>query len=376
MKIAIIKGVIASYSEGFYDRLFSRSDVFVKVYCQDRIPGMNLKTVHHKYPNNVKLLKFISLKNDKLSWQFIPWKEILRGYDIVFIQGNPRNVSHALFATFLRLIQRKVVLWTQGHSFRSNAITENIRLLWSRIFKFLLLYTDAEVSYLRQKGFTSNYMLGQNNGLDQHKIDAISLLWPAARLQQWRATHNFENRILLLSCARLDKKNKFEYVVTALPTIVARIPNMLWCVIGSGTERAELESMANKAGLAKHVRFIGELYEEEELAPWFLSSEILVHPAAIGLSLLHAFGYGLPVVTHGNSAFHGPEYAAFEPELTGRNFGENDVQDLARTVVGLLEDAEARLRMKNYVLRIVREKYNVDIMVERFIKIAKQAYYS
>ena len=376
LKIAIIKGVIASYSEGFYDRLFSHSDLFVRVYCQDHIPGMDLKTVHHKYANNVKLLKFISLKNDKLSWQCIPWKEILRGYDIVFIQGNPRNLSQLLFATYLRLIGRKVILWTQGHSFQSNAITENIRLLWSRMFRFLLLYTDAEVSYLRRKGFTSNYMLGQNNGLDQRRIESAILLWNDHRSNEWRKQHDLENRFLILSCARLSAKNKLCQFVQALPKIIVQIPNVMWCIIGSGKEKAELTSMVFDFGVADHVRFVGELYDEEDLAPWFLSSHIFVHPAAIGLSMMHAFGYGLPVITHGNAYRQGPEYGAFEAEVTGRTFEQDNIQSLSDAVITLLKDEDARLRMKHNVKKIAREDYNVDVMVERFIKIARQAYAS
>lgn len=373
LKIAIIVSVIPSYREGFYDRLFSRNDLLVKVYCQDRIPGMNLKTIHNKYPNNVQLLKFFATKRETLSWQFIPWKEVLSDYDVVFIEGNPRNLSHALFASFLRLFRKKVVLWTMAHSFRCNALTENVRLLWTRIFDFLFVYTDAEVDFLRRKGFTENYIVGMNNGLDQKNIDAAILMWPETRLQEWRNAQNLENRTLVLSCARLEPKNKFQQFVLALPAIVDRIPSLLWCVIGNGTEKAELESMVNTSGLSQHVRFVGELYNEAELAPWFLSSAIFVHPAAIGLGILHAFGYGLPVVTHGNSELHGPEYTAFEPELTGRNIYEGDIQHLSETVIKLLLDNEARASMKSYVQKVARGKYNVDVMVERFVQIAKRA---
>jgi len=64
---------------------------------------------------------------------------------------------------------------------------------------------------------------------------------------------------------------------------------------------------------------------ESDLAPWFLSSELFIHPGAIGLSLLHSFGYGLTVITHDNKMLHNPEYAIFEPELTGRNFHKSDI---------------------------------------------------
>jgi glycosyltransferase involved in cell wall biosynthesis len=373
LNIAVITNIIPSYREGFYDRVLSRKDLFVKVYCQSKIPGMNFITLHDKYPNNVQLLHFITANRQFLSWQFIPWKEILSGYDVVFVSGNPRIISDVLAAVILKLTQRKVVLWTMAHSYRANKIREKVRLLWSRLFKYIFVYTDAEVEYLKRKGFRNHYMVGMNNGLDQKKIDAAISKWPEPRLKEWRRENKLEGRTLLLSCSRLEPKNKYQLFVQALPAIVDRIPNIVWCVIGDGSAKGELEFKINAAGLSQHARLVGELYNEEELAPWFRSSELFVHPAAIGLSIMHAFGYGLPVVTHGNPETQNPEYAAFEPGLTGRNYKEDDIHDLSETVINLLRDHEERAKMKDYVQRVAREKYNVDVMVERFVDIANRA---
>lgn len=373
IRIAIITNIITTYRQGFYDRLFAREDIFVKVYCQNNIPGINLASIHERYPDNVSIVKFYSAKKEKIVWKFIPWNEIINNYDVVFVSGNPRDLSDAVFATYLRLVGKKVVLWTQAHSFGANALTEKIRHFWTRMFKNIFVYTDAEMIYLRNRGFKSNFILGMNNGLDQKVIDATILTWTDSRLKEWRQSNLLNNKILLLSCARLDAKNKFEQVIRALPMMLAKVSNLIWCVIGDGDEKDNLESMVKTAGLEKHVRFIGSIYQEDELAPWFLSSELLIHPAAIGLTLLHSFGYGLPVVTHGETKLHNPEYAAFEPERTGRNFNIGDIQSLADTVVDLLSDRVARSNMKSYSLKVAREKYNVDIMVERFVQIAKKA---
>lgn len=373
IRVAIIKGLMANYSGGFYDRLFARKDLLVKVYCQESTPGMNLKAIHDKYSDNVQIVKSYSIKQDRLSWHFLPWEEILSDYDVIFIEGNPRNLSHALLATWSKICKKKVVLWTMAHSHRNNALTENLRLLWSRIFDFLLVYTDAEVEFLRRKGFKNNYIVGQNNGLDQKSIDSTILLWPQPRLQKWQTANGLDNHTLILSCARLEPKNKFNQLIEALPIIIDKVPNLLWCIIGNGVEQKNLELMIKTSGLEKNIRFVGELYDEEDQAPWFLSSEILVHPGAVGLSLLHAFGYGLPVVLHGNSHQHGPDYAAFTPELTGRNFSIDNIADLAETIIRLLRDDKERANMKKYVQEVARENFNVDIMVERFVHIAKKA---
>ncbi len=374
IRIALIVSIIPSYREGFYDRLFSRTDMFVKVYCQGRVRGTNIKTIHNKYPDNVRLLSFVGAKREKLTWQFIPWKEVFSNYDVIMVEGNPRNLSHAVLASLMRFSCHPVILWTMAHSFRGNSFSENIRLFWSLIFDFLFVYNDGEVEFLRRRGFGGKYLVGMNNGLDQKEIERAILMWPDERLQEWRVAKRLERSTILLSCARVEAKNGFDQLVLALNTIIQRVPDAVWCLIGDGPEKLRLESMVSAAGLAEHVRFIGELYDETELAPWFLSSKIFVQPSAIGLSIMHAFGYGLPVITHGNANVQGPEYSAFQPGRTGRNYREGDLHDLSSTVVGLLLDDDARAKMRTHVKKIVKEEYNVDIMVERFAQIAKKAF--
>lgn len=370
MKIAIITNIIPTYREGFYDRLFDNKELDVTVFCQDHIPGMNLKPIHKKYGERIKLVKFISAQKEKIVWQFLPWREIFKDYDVVFVAGNPRVLSDVFIATALYFTGKKIVLWTQGHSYRNNRITERIRLMWSRLFNFIFVYTDKEIDFLRSNKFIKNYILGMNNGLDQKAIDNVTLQWTQDKLEDWRRLQNIDNKIIILSCARLDEKNKFEMIIQALPIIVEKIPNLIWCLIGDGNEKNNLISHIKQRSLEEHVRFIGSIYDEYEIAPWFLSSRILIHPAAIGLSLLHAFGYGLPVITHNRYELHNPEYAAFESKLTGLNFLYNDSQNLATTILLLVNNNDDLAMMKSNVLKIAREKYNVEIMVSRFIQIA------
>lgn len=367
INVAIITNIITTYREGFYDRLFKRDDLDVKVYCQDYMPGMNLISIHKKYGDRIKIIKYISAKKERIVWQFLPWREILTKYDVVFIGGNPRVLSDVLMSTTMHFMKKNIVHWTMAHSFRANYIAENIRLKWSKIFKNIFVYTDKETVFLRKKGFKNNFILGMNNGLDQKEIGHTAASWTEDRLKAWRTNNDLGNRPLILSCARLDAKNKFDLVIRSLPQIIDKFPDLLWCLIGDGDERVKLNTMVSDAGLSNYVRFIGEIYLEAELAPWFLSAQVFVHPAAIGLSLLHSFGYGLPVVTHGSSEFHNPEYAAFEPDITGRNFCIGNPQSLADTIVKLLQDKTALVNMKNHALKVAREKYNVDIMVDRFI---------
>jgi glycosyltransferase involved in cell wall biosynthesis len=372
-RVAILTNVIPSYREGFYDRLFARDDVQVDVFCQAQIPGMNVRTIHEKYPGHAQLLKAHSANNEAVVWQHTPWRRILFGYDVVFVDGNPRVLSHAVAATLLRLFGRNVVLWTMGHSYRANRVTERLRLAWTAGFKHIFLYTDAEVRAFRRLGFTRQHLSAMNNGLDQARIDRAIEAWDRAGLEAWQSANGLKDRMVLLSCTRLEPKNRFDLMVEALGPILQAVPNVVWCIVGSGRERERLATLADAAGVGDRVRFLGEMYEERELAPWFLSAHIFVHPAAIGLSLLHAFGYGLPVVTHDVAEHQGPEFGAFEDGRTGLSFREDDAENLAAVVVRLLRDDAGRVAMKQRAQDVARHDYNVDVMVRRFTALARQA---
>jgi glycosyltransferase involved in cell wall biosynthesis len=374
LKIAIILNILPSYREGFYDILLEKKEFEVTIYTQKNIPGMNLNLIHDRYPNNVKLVNFFCAKREKIGWQFLPFYKIFTKYDVVVVDGNPRQVSHFFLATLLRVFRKKVVLWTMAHSFRGFAPTENLRLFWSKMFNYIFVYTDAEVEFLRKKGFGKQRIIGMNNGLNQRKIDSAIKEWDKDRLEKWFENEGLSNAILLLSCSRLDSKNKYELMIQSLPFILEKFPNLVWCIIGKGVEEKKLRELVHQYKLTDYVRFVGEIYGESNLAPWFLSAQLFIHPAAVGLSLLHAFGYGLPIITNGNKYLHNPEYAAFENGLTGLNYIENDIEDLAAVIIKLLQDEESIKKMKLYTQKIAREKYNSEVMVKRFSEIINNVY--
>lgn len=370
-RIAILTNIIATYRKGYYDRLFNRDDIKVEVFCQDSMPGMNLVSIHKDYPDNIHIVKFLSAKKEKIVWQFIPWKKIIKEFDVVFVDGNPRNLSHALFASFCLFFNKRIVLATMAHSFNNNRFNESLRLAWSKMFTYLFVYTDDEVSFLKMKGFKRHHIIGLNNGLDQKKIDQSIKIANDYDLLKWKTENKLLKRDILLSSARLEAKNNLTLVLKALPDIIKCYPNILWIVIGSGDEEHSLKSTALSMGLSEYTLFIGQIYDEIKLARYFLSALIFVHPAAIGLSLLHAFGYGVPVVVHGDKKFHGPEYAAFSEGKTGYTFKKDNAIDLANKIILLLDSPNKRYEMGQTAQNIARNQYNVDIMVERFVEMAK-----
>jgi glycosyltransferase involved in cell wall biosynthesis len=370
LRVAIITNVLPHYREAFYRGLFERPELRVTVYCQDAIPGMNLTTVHQNFPDNVQLVRAWVRSGERIGWQRLPWLKLLRNYDVLFVYANPRLLSSVLFASTARCLRRHVVLWGPARSAGATGLGARLRLAWWRAFRALFVYTDREGEWLRSRGLRRQHILGMNNGLDQRKIDAAALAWTPASLQAWRRREGVVDRVIILSCARLEPKNEFELCIKALPRILDRFPNALWCVVGDGREGPGLRKQAYDLGLERNIRWLGSILSEDLVAPWFLSSRLLVHPSAIGLTLLHAFGYGVPVVTHGDADDQMPEFAAFTAGKTGNTYSRNDASSLADAVCAILADPMRRDAMGATARRVAREQYNVSVMVDRFVSMA------
>lgn len=371
--IAIVTNIITSYRENFFDKVTQIGNYNITIFCQDSIPGQNLKCVHIKYRKKLQLVKYFGLKNEKLGIQLLPYRNILLNYDTICITGNPRIISN-LFLGFLGLaLKKRIIIWCNAHSFGAKKFTEIIRLKWLSMFKNIFLYMDSEVTILQNKGFNKQLLVAMNNGLDQNNIETIKSTWDSSRLETWQNIHGLNNKTILVSIARLEPKNNFKQIIYALHVLKEKIPNIHWCVIGDGIERQNLKDLTRVLKLENYISFVGRLFEENDIAPYMLSASLFVHPSSIGLSLMHAYGYALPVIIDDNKTMHGPEHLAFTDSVNGYYFSKNNITDLSNKILFLLTNMEIAKKIRKENLKLVKEQYNSDRMIERFKQIIQEA---
>jgi glycosyltransferase involved in cell wall biosynthesis len=85
-------------------------------------------------------------------------------------------------------------------------------------------------------------------------------------------------------------------------------------------------------------------------------------PAAAGLFIQHAFGYGLPLVLGDAAESHGPEADLVVPGETGIFCRDGDPADLARTVLRLLDDEALRRRLATAGRAVIERRHNLPQM--------------
>jgi phosphatidyl-myo-inositol dimannoside synthase len=158
-------------------------------------------------------------------------------------------------------------------------------------------------------------------------------------------------RPTVLTIARLEDRYKgHDVLVRAMPLVRARLPDLLWVVIGDGPLRNALEHLAAVQGLSESVRFLGAVSDEERNA-WLGEADVFTMPSRLpaggyagegfGIVYLEANAHQMPVVA-GNVA--GALDAVHDGD-TGVLVDPTDHVALADALSDLLLDPERAARM-------------------------------
>lgn len=287
--------------------------------------------------------------------------------DVIVSTGNPRFLNIYPLTIAARRRGLPVIWWCQGWTPEASPVTTKIRHWLTRhIPNGVMVYTKKEADAFIELGFPAERTFFLNNTIDEGLIQAEIDKVGEPALSAFRREQGLVDRKVLIFCSRLTPKTRLLQAIEAVDRLRADQPDALLVVIGDGVLRGEAEALVEELGLGDHVRFLGAVFDEAMLAPWFLSADSLLYPGPIGLSLLHAFAYGLPVVTHDNARNQNPEFAALEPGCNGLLFKENDVTALAAALGKILADPAYRQALKSRAYETAHRDYTMAAMVRNF----------
>ncbi|MEM6799154.1 MAG: glycosyltransferase family 4 protein [Planctomycetota bacterium] len=290
--------------------------------------------------------------------------------DVLCLSWGTRYLSLPLAMRRARRRGLPVILWGHGYSKAESRLKRMLRDQIGGLATALLFYDEATAQRAVDDGFRPEQVFAAPNAIDQTTIGAARDAWLAddPRLAKFREANHLGGKRLLLYISRMTPENRLDLLVEAVAKLAPNRPELLVALVGNGAaEKAKLEALAEERGVADRLRFLGAIYDEEQLAPWCLASDLFVYPANIGLSLLHAFGYGLPVITSSNLAAQNPEIVALEDGKNGLLYEADSAAALAESIDRLLADDTLRAQMGAAARQTVEQRFNVPTMVDGMV---------
>jgi glycosyltransferase involved in cell wall biosynthesis len=179
--------------------------------------------------------------------------------------------------------------------------------------------------------------------------------------------HAHADTLILICIAELHKRKGQEYLIKALPSLVAQYTNLKLVLVGEGPDRNRLTRLVRKLDLEHHVTFTGK---QNNVAPLLKASNIFVLPSvreAFGLVLAEAMITPLPVVASRVGGI--PELV--EDGKTGVLVEPEDSEALRKALLPLIENHKKRDRMAHFGEERVMKKFNVKVMSREYERIYK-----
>ncbi len=123
------------------------------------------------------------------------------------------------------------------------------------------------------------------NGVDTEEFtpaEALALEWPR-----------------LMCVSRLIGRKGIDYLIRAMPMIIARRPEATLSIVGEGNLEADLRALARDIKVDKAVRFMGRV-EHGDISKHYRAADIFVLPSkneGMSNTVLEAIASGLPIVS-------------------------------------------------------------------------------
>ena len=156
-----------------------------------------------------------------------------------------------------------------------------------------------------------------------------------------RASLGLDQARVILTVGRLTPRKGIDTVIRALPSVIERVPNAVYMVVGEGEDRARLEALAAEMGVTDHVLFEGSV-PFSQLPSTYNLCDVFVTPSrsappsveGFGIVFLEVNACGKPVI----GARSGGIPDAIVDGETGLLVEPDDEPGLAEALISLLSD--------------------------------------
>lgn len=328
------------------------------------------------YP--IELMKYDSLRGYKKTLRFIQffgnfyWQKgaislSFKPYKYYILTGEPYCLSTWIILLLNRIMRKKSIVWTHGWYGNESSLKKTVKKLFFGLSNTILLYGDYAKKIMVQEGFKADKLIPVYNSLDYN--NQIQLREKLKKTTIYKDYFSNQNPVLLY-IGRIQNRKKVNLLIEALNYLRLNNSQCNLVLIGKQTEGTDIKELVEKYDLDKFVWRYGSCFDEATIGELIYNADLCVVPGDIGLTVMHSFVYGTPVITHNNFQNHGPEFEAIKANETGDFFTEDSLVDLCSKIQKwIIIDNEKREEIRNKCHQVIEDKYNPKKQIEILKKV-------
>jgi len=273
-----------------------------------------------------------------------------------FLNRKTKGIFFYLYAVlYARLSGRKTVYY--GHGLNLDRRENPLELLAANLilllFDRIILYSPAEKRYLgkRNRGKVSIAY----NTLD---MEGRAELVTESR-EEIKKKYGMGEEFIVLFSGRIEPRKRLDMLVDIFTTTFKDRRDVGLVIVGPGLS-SKLES---RLTAASNIHYLGPVYDTRSISEVFSAADLFCIPGHLGLAVVEAFHWGLPVLTA--TRRHAPEYYYLKEGINGLTL--NGERELAQTLEELARDRERVRRMSEEARKTFLEEARVERMLEGYL---------
>lgn len=229
----------------------------------------------------------------------------------------------------------------------------------------VITFSELGREYLLARGFDRKKVICAPNTLDtdRHRNLAKQSFRKFSHNELASSLSLPTDARFILFMGRLMKSKRADHLIRAIPIIQKVIPQIHLIIIGDGKERNDLVGLAESL-VPERVTFVGGVFDDFLKAKYFTLSELFVLPGYVGLAIVYAFCYGLPVITE-RINFHAPEIQYLRQGQSGYIVDDGDINELAQKAIDLLTNPGKLKAFSDNAIKTIECEANIGLMIER-----------
>ncbi len=370
IRVAIAQEIVPHYRVPLFRRLAAVPGIELHLLADRRPTGGSLEPAEAR---GLDVRHAAHHRHGPFFWQPATLAEAASGaVDVLVMNWNIRRLEQvpALLAARSRGVG--TLLWGHGYGKTDTPLRRAVRDRFGALADATLFYSEPVAAAWVARGHRRDRAFVAPNAIDQAPIVAARRHWmerPEA-LEAFAVERGLNKAHTILFVARLEPIKRIELLLAAFARVRAALPDARLVLVGGGPEDAALRTTAARLAIEDAVLFAGPIHDQMALAPYFLDAAVAAFPIDVGLSVLHCFGYGLPLITSDDLQRHGPEIVALRDGVNGLLYRAGDVEGFADRILAVLRDQALRRCLAAGALETVHGPggYTLDRMVDRFVE--------
>ncbi len=346
-------------------------------YFGENLRYEKIKKMDIKCLNGFQKELKISFFKFPIPWEW--WSGLIllafkKEYKVFLITPETYALNQWIFMLLCLFLNKKVYTWEHG-ILTKNISNKAVALLktYNSLHKGSFLYGNRAKKIMTDLGINPNKLFVVYNSLNYDESFSLrKSLTDSNQYAKFYSDYFKNNDPVVLFIGRLTKQKKIHLLIEAHKLLSDKGINVNVVIIGDGDKKNDLVKTVSGFGLKEKYMFCGEIYEEKQIAQLLYNATICVSPGNVGLTAIHAFSYGLPVITNNNFDTQMPEYEIIIENENGLFFNEDDSVSLANAIEIWLKQSQEREKIRLSCYAQIDNYYNHNSQINRLKDILKK----